>query len=100
MENKISKFDRKPLVYKRCLTKEFLKSINNASNELFNRQITYIKKRLNFYDKVKELPKNIRKQKAREIVNEWKNDIIYTWRKENPVYRLSNSKKIKNIKES
>jgi 23S rRNA U2552 (ribose-2'-O)-methylase RlmE/FtsJ len=99
MENKISKFDRKPLVYKRCLTKEFLKSINNASNELFNRQITYIKNRLNFYDKVKELPKNIRKQKAREIVNEWKNDIVYTWKKENPIYKLSNSKKIRYIKE-
>jgi len=99
MKDKITNFDRKPLVYKKCLTKEFLVSVNNASDKFFNRQITYIKKRIKFYDDVKKYPVKIRKQKAREIINDWKGDIVRTWRKENPVYRLSNSKKIKNIKE-
>lgn len=97
--NKIENFDRKPLVYKKCLSKIFLKSVNEASTQLFERQIKYIKDRLDFYDKVKKFPPKIRKQKAREFVDEWKSNIVRTWKKENPVYRLPNSKKIRNIKE-
>ena len=99
IENKIANFDRKPLVYKKCLTNEFLKSIKNAMTELSNRQMKYIKARLDFYDEVKKVPKKYRNEKIKNLVDNWKVNIVKTWRKKNPVYRLSNSKKIKNIKE-
>ena len=99
IENKIKNYDRKPLVYKKCLSKNFLKSIVEASM-IFERQIVYMKDRLDWYEQVKKKPKNLRRKYGKKILNEWHNKVTRKWRKENPVYYLKNFQKIKKMKET
>ena len=94
--NKIKKFDNKPLINKECLSKEFLDSITESLTYFVERQISYINKRLEWYNSIKRLPKYIKQKIGEKKLNDWKMVIIVNWSKDNPVYKLKNYQKIKN----
>jgi hypothetical protein len=100
IENKIKNFDMKPLIYKRCLSEDFLDAIVKSLTFFVERQITYINKRLDWYDSIKKLPYRFKQKRGEEKLKDWKKKIIITWSKENPVYKLKNYEKIRNIKEN
>ena len=91
----------KPLIYKRCLSKDFLDIITRSLTFFVERQITYINKRLDWYDSIKNLPNRfgVKQKRGEQKLKEWKREIINTWSKENPVYKLKKYEKIKNTKE-
>ena len=51
---------------------------------IFERQIVYMKDRLDWYEQVKKKPKNLRRKYGKKILNEWHNKVTRKWRKENP----------------
>ena len=86
-------FDPKPLVYRRCLSPEYLSSIAVAADMLCTRQMFYIQDRIRWYDEYINADKKERIDLMRALRSRTKS-ITTMWKKRNPVRTLPKSDQI------
>ena len=84
MEEKLKRFDMRPLIPESLLKSNFLQSIKDAS-VIFERQIIYIRKRLNWYDDVCQISKDQRYKQADKLLRTIRNTVVVRWYENNPV---------------
>ena len=98
MLDKIKKYDRKPFICKKYLDTGFKNSIKKSCNFYTARQIKALEERMNWYDSIKQYPRNKQRKQGRNIIERKRKKVVKTWYNNNPIKYLPNSMKL-NVKE-
>jgi hypothetical protein len=94
IKDKVENFNKMPLIYKKCLTKEYMEKIKETL-QIFYDQILYINDKLAWYVYISST-RDYKEQlmKSNEYIGERKDFIISEWRK----YPMKKINKDKNLK--
>lgn len=97
-KSKLEAFNVLPLISFKSITVPFMSMIKKAAFTFFKKQIYFLNKRLDWYDKLKHLNLHDLRQQGRIAIKPWHNKVISKWYKLHKFRRIKNKKKIKLIR--